>query len=441
MKIWKLLLFALFILILAPTALAQDACPAVMQNALTSLSDICGDTVTGDACYSHASILAAPTLDAADFDFDEIADMTAVNGIQSIRTSWLDETAGVWGVALLRMTDNVPNTLTEGDVTFILFGDVELFNAVPPDSEDYTHMQAFYLRTGVDDAACIEAPESGLLIHIPEGCGTASFAVNGVNVTMGSTVFIQSQPGGMFSARVFNGSFSVELPDGTTGGGISGTQVNIPMGLDNLPAGNPQLISYDLGNVNLPVNIFGEVAPPLEANQIDVINLTIENGIAPCGTADYLPACDAVISSLGGTKCPVDAETVSVNWDDLNLAPYGEVSIWNTDPTTGEEVNQSPVPAPTSELPPGCEPGICLQDPAQACKCVLCGVACPVEPPPPPPDNNDTGQPPPPPSHDENTGQPPPNPEPPGECPPGQVPTPFGVCSPGGPPVPSGPGG
>lgn len=31
------------------------------------------------------------------------------------------------------------------------------------------------------------------------------------------------------------------------------------------------------------------------------------------------------------------------------------------------------------ELPEGCEPGICLADPAEACQCELCGVACPAD--------------------------------------------------------------
>ena len=106
--------------------------------------------------------------------------------------SELNEDAGVWGVAVMSLQADIPNTLPGQNVTFILFGDVMIENAA---SDEQTPMQAFYLRTGIGDVACEEAPESGLLIQTPDGIDEVTFNVNGVDVQVGSTVLFQTEEG------------------------------------------------------------------------------------------------------------------------------------------------------------------------------------------------------------------------------------------------------
>ena len=74
---------------------------------------------------------------------------------------------------------------------FLMFGDVEIDNAVS-DGSDFTPMQAFYFRSGVGDAGCAEAPESGMLIQTPEGVEEVFLNVNGANMLLGSTAFLQA---------------------------------------------------------------------------------------------------------------------------------------------------------------------------------------------------------------------------------------------------------
>jgi len=57
-------------------------------------------------------------------------------------------------------------------------------------------MQAFTFRSGIGDAPCEGAPDSGILIQTPEGAGEITLTANGVNITLASTIYLQAQPGG-----------------------------------------------------------------------------------------------------------------------------------------------------------------------------------------------------------------------------------------------------
>ena len=73
-------------------------------------------------------------------------------------------------------------------------GDFSTLHVVQPGQPQFGPMQAFYLTTGIGDAGCNEAPESGVLIQTPEGVSEVTFNINGVDVAMGSTVLFQAQP-------------------------------------------------------------------------------------------------------------------------------------------------------------------------------------------------------------------------------------------------------
>jgi hypothetical protein len=55
-------------------------------------------------------------------------------------------------------------------------------------------MQAFNLVSGIDDAPCSGAPESGLLVQAPDVQPSALLVVNGLNISFDGTLFLQAQP-------------------------------------------------------------------------------------------------------------------------------------------------------------------------------------------------------------------------------------------------------
>lgn len=100
------------------------------------------------------------------------------------------------------------------------------------DTPVYEPMQAFNFTSGQHPASCAEAT-AGILIQAPAGSTAVPLQINGVEVVLNSTIFIQSQPEHALKIMVLDGvaqvtadRFSVNAP--------SGTLVFVPLSADNL---------------------------------------------------------------------------------------------------------------------------------------------------------------------------------------------------------------
>jgi hypothetical protein len=161
--------------------------------------------------------------------------------------------------------------------------DLETLSVVEPASVYYSPMQAFYFQSGVDDAACPEAPNSGLLIQTPEGVGKVKFLINEVDIQLGSTVFFEAQPGDEMTVSVVEGSATV-----TTGGvsykAVAGTQIGVPLDEDMKPSGPPSRPrAYEMSTVAaLPVQYLPrvvEIAQPLNPVELAAYLESPESGV------------------------------------------------------------------------------------------------------------------------------------------------------------------
>jgi hypothetical protein len=126
-----------------------------------------------------------------------------------------------------------------------LSGDPEWLPAVnasaagtDPTLAEFGPMQAFYFRSGVEDAPCAEAPNSGMLIQTPEGIAAISIWMDEVVIQMNATAFIQAQPDGSLTVRVIEGSAQVTAFD-TTRTVASGMQVSVPLNANLAPSDAP----------------------------------------------------------------------------------------------------------------------------------------------------------------------------------------------------------
>jgi hypothetical protein len=307
------ILVLLSILWLAPAiVLAQTAdCPEIVQTALDSADQFCADTGRNQACYGHVAMTAEPQSGVENFTFADSGDIVDVALVQSLRLNPLDESSGEWGVAMMNLQANLPDTLPGQNVTFLLFGDVELTNAVSPDdpaTAELQPMQAFYLRTGVGDAACEEAPESGMLVQTPEGSSSVVFNVNGVDVEMGSTIFFQSGVEEGMTVSTLEGAAYVS----TEGGSqpiFPGTWVRIPIDDELLPTDPPGLpLSYARRESllsALPLRLLSraiEIAPPLDEGELERLQTRILTGEPLCGE-EGLPSCSDYPFLTGERQC------------------------------------------------------------------------------------------------------------------------------------------
>jgi hypothetical protein len=267
-SLWLLYIFLLSLsLVIAQGA----ACPELVSQALEAMDENCAATGRNQACYGYNQVETSFLADVDEEFFRYPGDLANISEIETIRTTALDMEDNTWGVALLNIQANLPNTLPGQTVTFILFGDVELENAVSPENafepsdginvnvaaqsatirsgaganftalgrvlagdllqadalsadnlwlrvifnnapawievsavapdealadlpilndELYTPMQAVYLRTGIGEPECVEAPENVLLVQGPEDI-EIQLSVNGASIRLGSTGLIR----------------------------------------------------------------------------------------------------------------------------------------------------------------------------------------------------------------------------------------------------------
>ena len=123
----------ILILILPARALLQDGvCPPLVQRALAEAGNQCANLPRNAACYGFNQVSAQFSTDVADDFFTRPADTTDLTMLQNITTAALDDALGHWGVAVLNVQANIPNSLPGQGVRFILFGDVSLTNEVSP---------------------------------------------------------------------------------------------------------------------------------------------------------------------------------------------------------------------------------------------------------------------------------------------------------------------
>jgi LysM repeat protein len=108
-----------------------STCPTLVEQALIQLGSNCSGLDRNTACYGFVRVDASFNQDVPDQFFTRPADKTELAFLQTIQTAPLDTTAAEWGVAVMNVQADVPDTLPGQAVTFLLLGDTEVENAVP----------------------------------------------------------------------------------------------------------------------------------------------------------------------------------------------------------------------------------------------------------------------------------------------------------------------
>lgn len=104
-------------------------CFALVQTALQAADAACEATGRNEVCYGNVSGVVTPAPGVSDVVFDQVGDIAPVDSIRALQLSPLDEVKQEWGVAIMRLQANLPDTLPGQNVTFVLFGDVTIEDA------------------------------------------------------------------------------------------------------------------------------------------------------------------------------------------------------------------------------------------------------------------------------------------------------------------------
>jgi hypothetical protein len=165
-------------------------CPALVEEALVAVGEQCNGLGRNEVCYGSNRVLAFG-MDAEPLtSFATTGDIEKVTSVGSLITAGLDVEKQIWGVAVMSLQANLPDTMPGQNVTFLVFGDSTI-TAMPEDADETltAPMQAFRITTGIGQPACAEAPRDGILVQSPGGA-KVNFRVNGIDIQMGSTVLL-----------------------------------------------------------------------------------------------------------------------------------------------------------------------------------------------------------------------------------------------------------
>lgn len=127
-SILLVLLLCLTLTVALPSTAQEESCPTIVQTAVDSTGTACQNIGRNQLCYGNNQI-AVVAYDGVDrLIFAHTGDVVNVADVQSLQLAPLNEATGAWGVALMRIQANLPDTMPGQNVTFVLYGDVELEN-------------------------------------------------------------------------------------------------------------------------------------------------------------------------------------------------------------------------------------------------------------------------------------------------------------------------
>ncbi|MCU0496669.1 MAG: SH3 domain-containing protein [Anaerolineae bacterium] len=135
----------------------QGSCPGLVDVALEAAASSCGDLGRNQACYGHTLIDAQGRDETVSFEFSEAGDVADLYSLASLDLSPMDINGESWGVSILKVQANLPDTLPGQNVTFILFGDTYFEDQTPVTVEvPLTTMEGVNVRI---------APSSNARLH------------------------------------------------------------------------------------------------------------------------------------------------------------------------------------------------------------------------------------------------------------------------------------
>jgi hypothetical protein len=127
-----LFLLPLTLALAEPTS-QENLCPAIVRQALVELGDNCNLLDRNSVCYGFKQVRATFSEPQPDDYFSEVSDTSSLTIVDTLATTPLNVDSSTWGVAVMKVQANVPNSLPGQAVVFILLGDTEVRNEVSLD--------------------------------------------------------------------------------------------------------------------------------------------------------------------------------------------------------------------------------------------------------------------------------------------------------------------
>ena len=138
----------------------NPACPALVELALSQVGNNCADMGHNSACYGFNKLSATFNQSVDPNFFTQPSDRSDLAMVQTIQTAPMNLGLGQWGIAVMNVQANVPDTLPGQAVTFLLLGDSDIENAVETTSDTVQAVTVILqaatdLRSGAQPASAV----------------------------------------------------------------------------------------------------------------------------------------------------------------------------------------------------------------------------------------------------------------------------------------------
>ncbi len=108
-------------------------CPGLVQQAIDSVGNNCGSLNRNSACYGFQQVAAEFSVPQPVGFFSQPSDRARLLELERLDTSPMNQVIDHWGIALLSVQANLPDTLPGQSVVFMLLGDTQVENAIEPE--------------------------------------------------------------------------------------------------------------------------------------------------------------------------------------------------------------------------------------------------------------------------------------------------------------------
>ncbi len=129
-KRFALILPLLFAFALVSADAQEAACQEIVAQALLNLSEHCADLERNSLCYGHSQVDASFAEDSNPTDFDAPGARAPLAQLKSLQTSALDLERGHWGLAVMNLQANLPQSRPGAGPIMMLAGDASLDHEV-----------------------------------------------------------------------------------------------------------------------------------------------------------------------------------------------------------------------------------------------------------------------------------------------------------------------
>jgi hypothetical protein len=283
-----------------------NTCQEILARAMDSVQGQCDDLGRNKACYGNNRVNAEPNGSAA-LKFDTVGDRAAIQSIHTLVTSPLNVSDGTWGLSLLKLQANLPDSLPGQNITFLVYGDTSIENASG-------NMQAFYFTSGLSNLSCKEAPQDGIVVRSPQHT-EVTFTANGVQITIASTIVLHAERNRAMSVGLIEGHAQITTNSGSQilkpgemtsvalGGANGLTAVGAPSSptqISDEPVTTPLLKTVDkVGDKDAPVNVSIEgCISAITGNTLTIEDYQIQVGNDPVLKAAQVGDCVRIDGAL-----------------------------------------------------------------------------------------------------------------------------------------------